>query len=302
MRLPSLRLPLLVLALVALGACHSRGGTATAVSESPEASVRQSVALLRAGQFDRFWRQALPAQEYAMLRADWALPGADTPATSPAQRARFDAALHQLAAPDAEATINAQLQPWLAQARTRYGDQLPILVAVARALASGTINAEPDLTETQKRNATGLLQALSPWAQQAPWFDPDKARQAVGVLVATARQLDLRTTHRVASADFDQAMRRYAIAFAGIERVLALYGLPLDRVLASVRVVPLDYHPPYAKVRVESRLASKPLAIELTLVQRDGHWYDQDLIESVHRAHRHQVPPPASTTAVLGAH
>lgn len=300
MRLPSLRQLLLLLALPVLAACHSRDETA-AVAESPEAAAQQSVALLRSGDFAGFWRHALPPQDYAMLRADWGKARAAEAPLTDAERAHIDATLHQLAAPDAEATLNAQLQPWLADAQARYGDQLPLLVGIGRALASSSIDANPDLSDTQKRYATAWIEALGPWAQQAPWFDPDRARQAVRVVVATARKLDLRDAQSLRSMGFDQAMHSYAIAFEGLKQVLALYGLPIDQALASAHVVPLDYHPPYARVRIEYRLLGKPLSIESTLIQQDGHWYDQDLLQSVRQAHQRLAAPTGAASTLPAA-
>jgi hypothetical protein len=81
--------------------------------------------------------------------------------------------------------------------------------------------------------------------------------------------------------------------------MLALYGLPLDQALASARVVPLEYHPPYARVRIEYQLAGTPLSMESTLVQQNGRWYDQDLLESVRQAHRTLAAPAASGTVAM---
>lgn len=288
------------LALLALAACRSGENTpAASAGQSPEAAVQQSIALVRAGDFAGFWQHALPPQDYAMLREDWGQARADEAPLTDAERARIDSALKQLAAPDAAATLDAQLQPWLADAQARYGDQLPLLVGIGRALAARAIEEDASLTDTQKHHATALVDALGPWAQQAPWFDPARARQAVGVVVATARELDVRDARSLRTMDFDQAMRSYAIAFHGLERMLALYGLPLDEALASARVVPLDYHPPYARVRVEYRLLGTPLSMESTLVQQSGRWYDQDLLESVRQSHRRLAgPAPAGTVAV----
>lgn len=288
-------LPLLALALLA--ACHSRDHAAGAGGDSPEAAVRESIALVRAGDFAGFWRHALPPHDYAMLREDWGRARAGEAPLDPAERARIDAALQQLAAPDAEATLDARLQPWLADAQSRYGDQLPLLVGVGRALASKAIDENPRLGEEQKQHATALVDALGPWAQQAPWFDPDKARQAVGVVVATARKLDLRDAQSLRAMDFDQAMHSYATAFHGLEQVLMLYGLPLDQALASARVVPLEYHPPYARVRIEYQLLGRPLSMESTLVQQNGRWYDRDLIDSVRQAHQRLAAPAGAATA-----
>jgi hypothetical protein len=293
---PFRRLPLL-LVLALLAACHSRDHAATVGGDSPEAAVRESIALVRAGDFAGFWRHALPPHDYAMLREDWGRARAGEAPPDEAARARIDAALRQLAAPDAEATLDARLQPWLADTQARYGDQLPLLVGVGRALASRAIDDDPRLGEEQKQHATALVDALGPWAQQAPWFDPDKARQAVGVVVATARKLDLRDAQSLRAMDFDQAMHRYATAFRGLERLLALYGLPLDEAFASARVVPLEYQPPYARVRVEYQLLGKPLSMESTLVQQNGRWYERELIDSVRRAHQRLADPAGAATA-----
>lgn len=298
MRPTLFRLLLPLFALLALAACHSRDEVAADTGGgSPEAAVQQSIALIRAGDFAGFWQHTLPPQDYAMLRRDWGQARAGEAPLDEAARARIDASLQQLAAPDAQTTLNARLEPWLADAQARYGDQLPLLVGVGRALASKAIDGNPNLSDGQKRHAVELVDALGPWAQQAPWFDPDKAREAVGVAVATARKLDLRDAQSLRTMDFDQAMHRYAVAFRGLEQVLALYGLPLDQALASARVVPLEYHPPYARVRIQYQLLGKPLSMESTLVQQNGLWYDQDLLDGVRRAHRRLAAPAGSGTA-----
>jgi hypothetical protein len=259
--------------------------------------VRQSIALIRAGDFAGFWRHALPPHDYAMLREDWNRARAVEAPLDAGARERIDAALQQLAAPDAEARLDARLQPWLADTQARYGDQLPLLVGIGRALAGKAIADDPGLGEEQKQHAIALVDALGPWAQQAPWFDPDKARQAVGLVVATARRLDLRDAQRLRAMDFDQAMASYATAFQGLEQVLALYGLPLDEVFASARVVPLEYRPPYARVRIEYQVLDRPMAMESTLVQQNGRWYDRELIDNVRRTHQRLAAPAAATTA-----
>lgn len=299
----TLRRLLLLLALLALAACHSREAATDSGGPSPEAAVRESIALIRADDFASFWHRALPPHDYAVLRADWTRARAAEAPMDEADRERIDGALRQLAAPDAEAAIDARLQPWLVDTQARYGDQLPLLVGIGRALGAKAIAGNPHLGDAQKRHANALLDALGPWAQQAPWFDPERARLAVGTVVATARKLDLHDAQQLRTMDFDQAMRSYAIAFGGLKQVLAIYGLPLDEALDSARVVPLDYHPPYARVRIEYQLLGQPLSMESTLVLQDGRWYDQDLLQAVRRAHQRLATAPAgaSTPAVAPA-
>jgi hypothetical protein len=285
-----------LLAALMLAACHSRDPATLAAGPSPEAAVRESITLLRSGDFDGFWRHALPPQDYAVLREDWTrtAPDATAPGTT---GGRLDATLRELAAPDTATRLEARLQPWLAGAQARYADQLPLLVGIAHAIAANTITEQAGLSDTQKRDLTALLDALGPWAQQAPWFDPAKARQALDVAIATARALDLGDSDSLRGMDFDQAMRGYATVFEGLKQGLVLYGLSIDQMLASAHVVPLDYHPPYARVRIEYRLLDTPLSLESTLVQQDGRWYDRDLIETVRQAHRQRVAVPPTMAA-----
>lgn len=293
MRLTLLRRLLLLFALTTLAACHSRNPNGGA--ETPEGAVRQSLVLIRAGNFDGYLRHALPPRDYATLRADWEHNRTRQPQLTEVDRARIDMALQELRAPHAAATLDAQLQPWLAQAQLRYGDQLPMLVSVGRVLASGAVVRNNALSEAQKQHLNALLLALVPWAQRAPWFDPGKAHQAVAIAVATVQTLDLRDAQSLRAQDFEHAMRSYAALFHALEQMLALYGLPVDQALASAHAVPLDYHPPSARVRIEYTLFGKPLGLESTLVQQDGHWYDQDLINSVRQAHRQLTAPTAPT-------
>jgi hypothetical protein len=62
-------------------------------------------------------------------------------------------------------------------------------------------------------------------------------------------------------------------------------------------VVPLEYHPPYARVRIEYQVLGRSVAMESTLQQQNGRWYDRDLIDSVRRAHQRLAVPASAATA-----
>ncbi|KRF02044.1 hypothetical protein ASG87_11190 [Frateuria sp. Soil773] len=302
MRSKPLRRTLLpLLAVLALAACHDKNDTAAAGGDTPEAAVRQSVALIKAGDFAGFWKHALPPADYATLRSDWGRARPDQKPVTAEDRARFDQTVQKLTAPDAENRLYAELQPKLAEAEQKYKDQLPMMIGVGQQFAKSAIAQNQNLTAQQKDQAGAVLDVLGPWAQQVAWFDPAKARQAVGVAVATARKLDLKSPDAMRTMDFDTAMAKYAIGFDGARQLLATYGLSVDDTLDSVKVTPIETTDDHARVRIDYTLLGKPLSTESALVREDGRWYGEDLLEKTREAHRQLQAPAAAGSAPVQA-
>lgn len=300
MRFQTLGRGLLLLALLALVACHNKEGAtpATPGGATPAAAVEQSVTLIKNGDFDGFWKHALPPADYANMRADWTRAKPEQRPISDEDRARFNQAVQQLTAPDAETRLYDQLKPKLAQMDAQYHDQLPVLIGIGQAIISSGIAQNKTMTEPQKQQARDVLNVLLPWAQQTPWFDQDKAKQAVGVMVATTRQLDLKSADELQNMDFDSAMKKYSIAYGGIKRLLAIYGLSVDDTLDSVKVTTLSQNDHQAQVKIDYTLLGKPLSTQSQLVQVDGRWYSQDLIDSEHAQHEQILhPAPAASSS-----
>jgi hypothetical protein len=292
---------LLVLAMLVLVACHKKEETGTAPGgDTPEAAMQQSVTLIKAGDFAGFWQHALPPADYANLRADWKLPRPDQRPITDEDRARFTLAVQQLTAPNAETTLYNQVKPKLAQLEEQYHDQLPVMIGIGQAIVSTGIAQSKTMTENQKQEARDVLNVLLPWAQQTPWFDQDKAKQAVGVAVTTARQLDLKNPDQLQNMDFDPAMKQYSIAWGGIKQLLGIYGLSVDDTLDSVKVTTVGIDHDQAHVKIDYTLLGKPLSTDSQLVQIDGRWYNQDLINSARAQHErllHPVTPAAAGSA-----
>jgi hypothetical protein len=294
MRFQILGRSLLVLAMLVLVACHKKEETTAAPGgATPEAAVQQSVSLIKAGDFSGFWQHALPPADYANLRADWKLPHPDQRPITDEDRARFNLALQQLTAPNAETTLYSQLKPKLELMEQQYHDQLPVMIGIGQAIVSTGIAQNKTMTENQKQQARDALNVLLPWAQQTPWFDQDKAKQAVGVVVATARQLDLKSPDQLQNMGFDDAMKQYSIAWDGVKKLLLIYGLSIDDTLDSVKVTTIGIDHGQAHVKIDYTLLGKPLSSDSQLVLVDGRWYSQDLINSVRAQHEQLLHPPA---------
>ncbi|KLD62402.1 hypothetical protein [Dyella japonica] len=261
--------------------------------DTPEASVQQSIALIKTGDFAGFWKHALPPADYDTLRADWTRPRPDEHPLTPEDRADFIKTMQQLTAPDAETKLYAVAKPKLAQLQAQYQDQVPVMIGIFQAIAATGVSQSKDLTNPQKQQATEVINVLAPWAQTVPWFDQARAKQVVGIAVATARKLDLKTPEQLKAMDFDTAMQKYSVGFLGIKQALAVYGLSVDDTLDSAKVSTVESRNGHAHVRIDYTLLGKPLATESDLVEQDGRWYSEDVLQNVREAHERLLAPPA---------
>lgn len=294
MRFSSLRRALLPLcAVLLLSACHSNNA-------SPEHALQGSVDLLKANDFAGFWKHALPPADYQNLRVDWSLQQKNQKPLSAEDQAKFNEMMQKLAAPDAEAQLFAELQPKLEAMQKQYSDQLPVLISFGDAMVKNSVAQNQTLSAAQKAQVTDLMDALVPWAKQTSWFDQAKAKQAVGVVVATARKLDLKDAKHLRSMDFDTAMSKYASGFAGAKQLLAIYGLKLNETLNSVKLSTLSNDDGHAVVKVDYSLLGKPLSSNMNMIEQDGHWYSEDMLNKVRESHK-KLAAQAKTTAASPA-
>ena len=280
---------LLAVALVA--GCQRGTTTPPSGGPTPTAALEQSVNLVRAGRFADFWHQALPPADYATLRADWAKRRTEPSTLPPADQLRVDAVLAALTAPDAAKTLPAQLLPRLAQADDRYGEQLPMMIGVSRSLIQQRLAASTWLNAGQKHEAQAAVSALDPWARRTPWFDQARARQAIDVAVAAARALPAQRYAALSTLNFETSMKAAAGTFRGAARALDAYGLSIDAALASVQVTVLSRDGDHARMRVAYLLAGQPLAFDTRLVQLNGRWYSQSVLDAARRWHAQAAAP-----------
>ncbi|SFR93518.1 hypothetical protein SAMN05216570_0842 [Dyella sp. OK004] len=299
-----------LLALLALAACHNKDKEQQAAQpggETPEAAVQQSVALIKAGDFAGFWKHALPPADYATLRTDWPRERPDQPPLSAEDRADFAAKLKEFTEPGAEDKLSAQAKVKLTQLQQQYSDQLPVMIGIMQGIARASIEQGKDMSAPQKKQAADILNIVAPWAQQVPWFDQAKAKQSIGIFVATARKLDLKSADQLRAMDFDTAMQKYNVGYLGLKDMLNIYGLSVDDTLNSVKVSTLENANGHARVKIDYTLLGKPVSTESTLIQQDGRWYSEDMLQNVREAHARlmapasagSTPAPASSTHVI---
>lgn len=284
-----------------LCACHGGDDASQPGGSTPEAALQRSIDLFKAGDFQDMWKQSLPPADYANMRADWSRQQGQSPAISTEDRAKFTEAMQQLTGKDAEKTLFAAWQPRLISVERQYRDQLPMLLSVGGAMVKAQVTQNQNLSSAQKTQINSVLDALAPWVQQTPWFNQARAKQAVTVVVATARKLDLKNPEQLHTMDFDSTMGKYAIGYTGLKQLLAIYGLSVDATLDSIKLTPVSSSNGHAVVKIDYTLLGKPLTTESNLVEQDGRWFSEDMLKQARASHQRRIqsiasPPAGSAT------
>jgi hypothetical protein len=298
MRRPSLLVPLLLALLALLTACEGKKKEApgTPGGGSPEDAMRESLNLLRDGKFDMFWKHALPPADFATLRADWPRRNEIAAPMAPDDRQKFDAGVKRLVQPDAEKKLFADLRPTLVRFNRDYKDQMPLISGVGQSMALTAIDQAVELTVPQRRQLREAVNVVAPWTQTVAWGDQAKAKEAISILVDTARKAGLSTPDALHSMNFEQSMATWSTAWLGFKRLLAVYGLSVDKSFESVSIDTLENSGGSAHVTITYTLLDKPIQTDATLVLLDGRWYDSDLLQRVRDEHARLVPPvPAAS-------
>lgn len=291
---PGLRLFALCTLALVLAACNRNPSSSAPPNTTPENALRADLVLTRNGDFDGLLRSTLPPADYQAWRDEWQRARAQQPAPTPEQRAHFAQLMQELTAPGAEERLLKQLQPQLDQLRTHRAQNLPMLIGILRAAGNDLVQ-NAGLSPTQKQQATQTVATLAAWAQNADLADQAKAKQAIGVICATARKLNLQTLDQWRALDYPQVMARYAVGWDGLKQLLEVYGLDLGATFENAKLETLGDDGTNARVRETLTLAGKPIVSESHLVKQEGHWYDADALAAWRK--QHQKPASASSTA-----
>lgn len=293
-----------LLAVLLLAACGKDEGASSgqAANNDPASAIMNQVKLLKAGRIDDLVKASLPADDYQAVRRKFDEERSKQEPITDAQRKQFAEKMQKLTAPDAEQSLFNQLLPVLKQYDTKYKAQLPMYIGMGQTMMGTAINQSKDLTPEQKKQATEMMAAAAQWAQNTDWGDQAKAKQAIGVVTSTVRKLDIKTLDQARALDYDQAMQKYAQIWQGVRKVLAVYGVDVDAALDSVKASTISQKDHTAMVETRYTLFDKPMKSQIKMVEKNGHWYNQHLLEKVEKSlAEHEAASSSSTAAAASS-
>jgi hypothetical protein len=263
---------------------------------TPDASVLASVHALRANNVASLLENALPAGEVAKMKADWTKEINKDPLTDE-DRHKFSEQMSKLTAPGAEDKLFAELEPQLKQFEQQSAQQMPMMIAMGQGFIQSAIQQSKDLNDQQKQQTLALTDATAKWAQTAKFTDATLAKQAIGVICKTARDLNLKTLDEARALNYDQAMQKASIVLGGFKQLFAIYGLSMDKALDSVKAETVSANGDAAKVKITYTAFDQPFSTESDLVKLNGKWYSKQAIDQWTKAQEKDVAKVAAPAA-----
>ncbi len=287
------RLKLLALAglsLLALSACTSNKNEA---AKDPVTAAKDIAVAMRDNDYGRLSHIMVPPDLYAKLETRYKDENAKKPAPSADQEKQFADSLAKFTASDAEDKMFAQIQPQLAQ----MGPQIPMYVAMGTGGLGQMIASSDKMSAPEKAQANAVVNAISKWAQAAHLDDQDKAKQAIKVVVGTARDLKLTTLDAMQKLSFSEMTQKVGVAAGGLRKTLAVYGFDTDKALDSVKVEKKSEDGDNAMVTISYTLLDTPISFEEAMVKVDGRWYNKSLVDSLKSSLDKPADAPAAPVA-----
>ncbi len=273
---------LLVAALLLGVACHSEPEAVEGAPDEPVAAVKALAEALHEGDLTRFNALSVPPALQAEQPMVWRYKLASANPIEPAQAERYAALMQELTAPDAEAALWAKAEPRLAALAQEMGPKWSVGVNMMAGFATASVAASGSLSDAEKAHAQGLVDAFKTWASNQETFtDPARAKAAIGVVVSTARALQLPTMQEASALDYAPMLEKAGIAFRGGKSLATAYGIDVDAALSQVdgKVIALEGN--RAVVQVSYPLMGQTVRFEQPMVLIDGGWYREDAVQSL---------------------
>lgn len=195
-------------------------------------------------------------------------------------RAEFNDTVAKLTAADAEEKLMAELEPQLAE----MGPQLPMMMGFGQMMVQSGIQENADLDDARKQQAMDASNAVFQKLQGINLTDRELAKQAIGVVTATARKLELTTLDAVYEMSFDDMLYKGGIVLGGTKELFNVYGLDLNGVISSMNAKVVDESGDNATVEISYDLFGTPQTTTAELVKKDDRWFSADMIEQIENA------------------
>ncbi len=255
-------------------------------TDEPDAAINAGVEALKNNNVLAFLQTVAPPEAMDEMRAEFERSKNEEPPTE-AQRMEFEETMAKLTADDAVDALMAELEPQLVQ----MSAQLPMMMGFGQMMAQQAVQENETLTMEQKTTAQESVTAAFGKLQGINFGDTELARQAVTIVVDTARELDLKTMDDMLALDFDAAMGKAGLAMAGTKEVLNVYGISIDEMLDSISTEVVSKDGENATVKVNYSIFGTPQSTETEMVQKDGRWYAANAIEEMEAAMADDADP-----------
>jgi len=287
-RLAARCVALLLLACLTLAGCRRE----VVAPGDPVAAVKGLAAAIRDNDLVRYSRLSMPPKLHERMEARWHANLALAEPPTAEQERDYSRWMSRLTSADAEKKLYLGFDRRLRKLEGEINSQWPLMKATGGIFINGLIQANDELSPSQKGHAKEVGTALLGWTTPALLVDRARARKAIGVVASTARSLDLDTLQQTRALEMIPALEKGGQVLKGLKQIGRIYGLDLDSSLAGVEARVLAVEGEVATMEVGYPLLGHTVKFKLDLIRRDGRWYSADAVRS---AEAELARPPAAS-------
>lgn len=276
-RVSSWRLFALLMIGLSLSACQREQAPVSAPGD-PVGAVRAQVAALHDNDLVRYYELSLPPVLREKTEARWARRIAQAEPVSDEDRAEFDRLLQRFTAKDAETELQKTFDARMKKLESEIAGQWPMLQATATIFLKAAVDNNDTLDSDEKSHANTAIATVVDWAKPALFTDRERAHRAIVELTGTARALKLTTLDETRTLALRPMLEKGSIVMAGLKRIGQIYGFDADASLAATQAELVSGDHDQAVVKVSYPLFGKTVTFPMTLVRRDGRWYNANAV------------------------
>lgn len=241
----------------------------------PAQQLGEVTRLLRNNDLTGLVRTLMSPEQFQELRAEYERERSRP--ISEEERAEFAETFDKLIAPDAVERLMAEIEPKLIEARPQaQGAILMGLGAAQMALAQ----PDAELTPEQRTLLQQALPGVREWLTGTDFLSSQTMRQALTIVTDAARGSGIANIDQLRMLSLEEVLTHAGRVLGASKRAVALYGIDLDAIAATIRYETLEVSGNEARVRVSFTVFNAPLSHEVELRYEDGRWFGHE-----HRIH-----------------
>jgi PBP1b-binding outer membrane lipoprotein LpoB len=250
--------------------------TIAPAASTPAAAAQSMAKAFQANDVASLLQTAVPKSAYNQMKSKFETEMASKVITEE-ERKEFADNLAKLTGPTAIDDLMAQVEPQLVALKPQMSGYVAMGVAGMQMAINSPENT--DLTDSQKAQAGAVLNGLQGWAMKTDFADASKARAALTDIANAVKATSVTSLDQIKAMKFEEALSKGSILLAGLKKALGNYGLDLDAIVASQKVVVLSESGDTAKIKTSMTVFDVPVESESELVKIDGNWYAKDSVD-----------------------
>jgi hypothetical protein len=282
------------LSLVLLGLLSGCGREPVAPGD-PVAAVEGLAEAIKDNDLVRYSRLSLPPKLHTEMEQRWNAELAKAPALTEVQRKDHARYMKQMMEPGAEAKLLASYEKKLKKFQGEINSQWPMMQGAAQIFVTGAIQANENLTPSERDHAKAVGQAILQWLKPAMFSDRKKAREAIAVICQTAREVNLPDAEQMHQLSMVASLEKAGIAMKALKGIGLIYGADLDESLDKLeaKLVDANTSGDQATIEVNYVLLDKDIRFEIEMTRIDGRWYPADSVSDAQQELKQALPAAA---------